>query len=94
MEKFAGNLATNFLKGVALGPLGAVIGKFGQGQIPKKFQSKIWDQALKAVSKSSGGTVHIGEIDKRAIEMAEKLVGDVMKTAVDKAESDTLKGAD
>lgn len=93
MEKFAGNLATNFLKGVALGPMGAVIGKYGTGVIPKKFQAKIWDQALKAVSKSSGGTVHIGEIDKKAIEMAEKLVGDMMKAAVDEAVSDALKGA-
>ena len=93
MEKFAGNLATNFLKGVALGPMGSVIGKYGTGVIPKKFQTKIWDQALKAVSKSSGGTVHISSIDKKAVEMAEKLVGDMMKTAVDKAVSDTLKGA-
>lgn len=91
MEKFVGNLANNFLKGAALGPLGAVIGKFGTGAIPKKFQTKIWEQALKTVSKSSGGTVHISDIDKKATEMAEKLVGDVIKTAVDKAVSDTLK---
>ncbi|MBL1436494.1 MAG: peptidoglycan-binding protein [Rhodobacteraceae bacterium] len=93
MEKFASNVATNFLKGMALGPLGNVVGKYGKGLIPKKFQTKIWDLALKAVSKSSGGSVHIGEIDKKAIEMAEKLVGDMIKMAVDKAVSDALKGA-
>ncbi len=93
MDKFVNNLSTNFFKGVALGPMGAVVGKFGTGVVPKKFKSKIWDQALKAVSKSSGGTVHIGAIDKKSVEMIEKLVGDSMKTAVDKAMSDYLKGA-
>lgn len=93
MDKFTGNLASNFLKGVALGPLGTVIGKYGKGTIPKKFKDKIWQQALKTVSKSASGTVHISAIDKKTVELTEKLVGDMMKTIIDKAVDDALKAS-
>ena len=94
LEKFVGNVAINFVKGLTLGPLGKVIGNYSSGILPKKFQSKIWDQALKAVSKSAkGGTVHISAIDNKTIELAEKLVGDMVKASVDKAVSDAVKSA-
>lgn len=91
LDKFASNLAGNFVKGVALGPLGAVVGKFGKGAVTKKFKTKIWDEALKGLSKSSSGTIHIGDIDKRTQELVEKMVGDMVKAALDKAMTDALK---
>ncbi len=91
LEKFTTNLALNFVKGVSLGPLSGVIGKYASGTIDKKFKSKIWDIALKEMSKSSKGTIHIDAINKRTIELVEKMIGDMIKADQNLAVDNALK---
>ncbi len=83
-DKFVENLVVNFAKGVALGKIGSVIGKFGSGKIPKKIDDKIWIQALKSLSKSSKGkSFTMDDIDNKTKEMIVKMIEDASKKAID-----------
>lgn len=91
MDKFAGNLAGNFVKGMAFGPLGKVIGKYGSGKLEPKRADMIWDQAAKELSKTTKGTFHIDMIDKKAKEYVENLITAHLKKAMDNAVKEVLK---
>ncbi|NOR62617.1 MAG: hypothetical protein GQ535_09025 [Rhodobacteraceae bacterium] len=66
LGKFASNVTDNFIKGAALGPLGTVISKYGEGLIPKSAEFKIWELALKEISKNaSKGELSLDKVSKK-----------------------------
>ncbi|WP_039163901.1 peptidoglycan-binding domain-containing protein [Leisingera sp. ANG-M1] len=87
MDKFFDNVANNFLAGIALGPLGKVIEGFAKkaaDHLSPKDKQRIWDLALKELSKQSKGqTFHISQIDKRTRELMEKAINDQLAKQLD-----------
>ncbi len=85
MEVFVENIATNFLKGMALGSVGKVVDKFAEGAIEKLAASdmaKIEEVALKETLNQLDPEVKkefYDQVQERTKELAEKYVGDMIK---------------
>lgn len=91
MEVFVENLASNFLKGVALGSVGKVIDKYAEGAIEKLASSdmaKIEELALKETLNQLDPAVKkefYDQVQERTEELAKKYVGDMIKKNGEKA---------
>ena len=91
-DKFIDNLSSNFLKGVAFGPLGKVISKFGAGKVSEKTKMNIWHQALKELQKKNKGVeIKLEDIDKKTQAMVEKLIATYAKKGMDLAVMEVVK---
>lgn len=91
MDKFVDNLSSNFLKGMAFGPLAKVLSSYGSGKIPTKAGGAIWDQAAKELSKTKGGSFSVDDIDDKTKKLVEGLISAAMKKAMDTAVNEALK---
>ena len=99
MDKFVGNLANNFVSGIALGPIAKVIEKFSiraSDHLSPQDKKRIWDLVLKELSRQSKGkTFHIGMVDKRTKGLVEKVINDQVSKQLDNVLDvifDTWKG--
>jgi len=91
LEKFLENLVTNFMKGLALGPIGAIVDKYTKGNkipISDKDRKKISDGVMKQVAKNLKGATHIKEVEKQVKatvdEMLEKVVANTTTKSIEK----------
>ncbi len=93
-EKFIDNMMGNFVKGMALGPLGKVLGNYGAGKVPSSIQNKIWMQALKEVSKTSGkGQLSLKDVDSKTVSLVQNMIASQVKLGASTAATQVFKNA-
>ena len=92
MEKFIDNVAMNFMKGVALGPIGKITGAFAtkaSSRLSQRDRARIWTVVANELSRQAKGkTLHISEIDKRTQALVEKTIDAQVGKIIDQVVGD------